>query len=229
MPSDARRVYQHEVQLASADLYLVDGLIHDAGAQAREYADRNECFDLSTFKEPYRLEGKKTLGFELLEQLEWHFPTVIVYPTGGGTGLVGMWKAFQELLALGWVDGELPRMVSVQAEGCAPVVRAIEAGTDRIRNWENAVTDAHGLRVPSVFADRLVLQAIRESNGTGIAVSDEEIRVARRDLAAETGVLPCLEGAATLAGLRRLRETSWLDSNDRVVLYNTGSGLKDLA
>jgi threonine synthase len=228
MPSDAPAAHRAEIAAAHADLELVDGLIDEAARRAAEVAGLNGSFDMSTFKEPYRVEGKKTMGFELVEQLGWAFPDVIIYPTGGGTGLVGMWKAFSEMESLGWVSGRRPRMVSVQPEGCAPVVRAVEQGMDRISPWSGATTIAHGLRVPAVFADRLVLSAIRGSRGTAIAVSDDEIKEARTDLAVKEGILPCLEGAAPLAGLRRLRAQGWIEAGEQVLLFMTGTGLKDL-
>ena len=228
MPADAPRLNQIEVQAAGATLHLVDGLIDLAGAQARQAAQEHGWFDVSTTREPYRVEGKKTMGLELAEAFDWDLPEVILYPTGGGTGLIGMWKAFQELAALGWVDGKRPRMVSVQAAGCAPVVRALEGGAERVERWENAETYASGLRVPRPYADRLILRALRESGGTAVAVSDEEMRQAARDLARLEGVLACPEGAATLAGLRRLVQAGWVQPEARVVLFNTGTGLKYL-
>jgi threonine synthase len=228
MPADAPTVNQHEVLAADGDLHLVDGLIDEAGRQAEIEAQANDWFNVSTFKEPYRVEGKKTMGFELAEDFEWDLPDVIVYPTGGGTGLVGMWKAFEELTTLGWLNGKRPRLVAVQSSGCAPLVRALDEGADRARVWENAVTEAPGLRVPSLFADRLVLNAVRQSRGTGVVVSDDEIRAARDELSSTEGILACPEGAATLAGLRHLVENGWLASDERVVLFNTGSGLKYL-
>jgi threonine synthase len=209
-------------------LRLVDGLIDEAGRQAETEAQANDWFNVSTFKEPYRVEGKKTMGFELAEDFEWDLPDVIMYPTGGGTGLVGMWKAFEELTTLGWLNGERPRLVAVQASGCAPLVRALDEGADRARVWENAVTEAPGLRVPAVFADRLVLNAVRQSQGTGVVVGDDEIHAAQAELSSTEGILACPEGAATLAGLRHLVENGWLASDERIVLFNTGSGLKYL-
>jgi len=228
MPKDAPAANQLEVRAFGADLILVDGLISEAGKQAGEAARRNHWFDMSTFKEPYRVEGKKTMGLELAEQLGWQLPDVILYPTGGGTGLVGMWKAFQEMEQLGWIDSRRPRMVSVQAAGCAPVVRALERGSERIEPWPNAQTIAAGLRVPGPFADRLILGAIRESNGTATAVSDTEIIEAQKELARKEGLLAAPEGAATWAALKHLVQSGWVSSDERVVLFNTGSGLKYL-
>jgi threonine synthase len=229
MPADAPTVNQTEVRMSGADLRLVDGLIDMAGRRAKDEARANGWFNMTTFKEPYRVEGKKTMGFELAEAFGWHLPEVIVYPTGGGTGLVGMWKAFEELETLGWIDGPRPRLVSVQAAGCAPIVRALENEADRVEPWENPTTIAHGIRTPGAYADRLILRAVRQSGGVGVTVTDEEIRGARDDLAKREGILACLEGAATLAGLRRLVETGWVERNDRVVIFNTGTGLKDLS
>lgn len=226
MPKDAPRANQEEVRLSGADLVLVDGLISDAARLAAEAAKGKRWFDVSTFKEPYRCEGKKTMGLELAEAFAWELPDVIIYPTGGGTGLVGMWKAFEELEALGWIGSKRPRMVSVQSEGCAPVVRAFQSGAERAEAWVNAGTIAAGLRVPSAFADRLILRALQASGGTAVAVPDEEILSARDELARTEGLLACPEGAATLAALRHLRANGWVRENETVVLFNTGAGLK---
>lgn len=228
MPQDAPELNQIEVKVAGAHLHLVDGLIDLAGEQAAKESLQNGWFNVSTFKEPYRLEGKKIMGCELAESFDWHLPDVIVYPTGGGTGLVGMWKAFAEMRELGWINSHLPRIVSVQSTGCAPVIRALETGAERVEYWENASTYAAGLRVPGVFADRLILGAVRESGGTGVAVSDDEIREAQKKLAREAGLLVCPEGAASLAGLKKLVESEWISADENVVLFNTGSGLKYL-
>lgn len=226
MPADAPEVNKAEVRAAGADLRLVDGLISDAGRLAAAEARAHGWFDVSTLKEPYRLEGKKTMGLELAEQFGWDLPDVILYPTGGGTGLVGMWKAFDELETLGWIGPRRPRMVSVQAAGCAPVVRAFETGAERMVAWPNAATHAAGLRVPLPFADRLILAALRQSGGTALAVTDDEMRAAQRQMAAREGVFAAPEGAATLAAAQHLRRVGWLQPSERVVLYNTGSGLK---
>ncbi|MEW6093779.1 MAG: threonine synthase [Chloroflexota bacterium] len=226
MPQDAPRANQEEVRLSGADLALVDGLISDAARLAARSAKGKRWFDISTFKEPYRCEGKKTLGYELAEAFGWELPDVILYPTGGGTGLVGMWKAFEELETLGWIGPKRPRMVSVQAEGCAPVVQAFQRGAERTEAWPNARTIAAGLRVPNAFADRHILRALRASGGTAVAVPDEEILSARAELARTEGLLACPEGAATLAGLRRLLTDGWLQKNETIVLFNTGAGLK---
>ena len=226
MPEDAPRINKVDVQVTGAELRLVTGLISDAARLASAGAAEHGWFDVSTFKEPYRVEGKKTMGFELAEAFAWDLPEVIVYPTGGGTGLVGMWKAFQELQALGWIGDRLPRMVTVQAEGCAPVVRAFEAGMPHAEFWENAQTLASGLRVPAVFADRLILQTLAESRGTALAVSDNAILEAQERIGRLEGIFAAPEGAATAAGLQHLIELGWIDPAERVVLFNTGQGLK---
>lgn len=229
MPADTPRANLDECRMFGAEVVLVDGLISDAAKQAGERARAEGWFDLSTFKEPYRTEGKKIMGYELAEAFGWTLPDVIVYPTGGGTGLVGMWKAFAELEALGWLeDVKRPRMVAVQAQGCAPVVRAFEANAAVCEFWENAHTLASGLRVPKSFADTLILKDLRESNGTAVAVSDEAILEAQRQLGRLEGIFAAPEGAATLAALQELVKQNWLDPAERVVLFNTGSGLKYL-
>ncbi len=228
MPKDAPLANQLEIRSMGAELVLVDGLISDAGKLAAEDSRKHRRFDLSTFKEPYRLEGKKTMGFELFEQFDGDLPDAILYPTGGGTGLIGMWKAFGELEALGWVGPARPRMVSVQAAGCAPIVRALQDGKDEPDAWKDAETRAAGLRVPSPFAGRMILRTIRESRGTAIAVPDSEIDDAQRELATTEGVLAAPEGAATWAALKHLAATGWIGRDERVVLFNTGTGLKYL-
>lgn len=228
MPQDATRTNQTEVRLSGAHLHLVDGTIQDAAKAAVAEAGPHGWFDVSTFKEPYRVEGKKTMGLELAEAFGWELPDVIIYPTGGGTGLVGMWKAFDELEAMGWIGSKRPRMVSVQAEGCAPIVRAFQSGAERAELWENAHTIAAGLRVPSAFADRLILRVIRESNGTAVAVSDDVIVNTQEELARAEGVLAAPEGAATLAALYLLLDQGWIMKDNNIVLFNTGSRLKYL-
>ena len=227
MPKDTPKANMLECQAYGAKLILVDGLISDAARLAAEMSQQEGYFDVSTFKEPYRVEGKKVMGYELAEAFAWHLPDVIVYPTGGGTGLVGMWKAFAELEALGWLeDVSRPRLVSVQAEGCAPVTRAFEQGAERCEFWQGAQTIASGLRVPLSFADRLIMQDIRKSGGTAISVSDEEILAAQQKLGKMEGIFAAPEGAATLAGLEKLVQQGWVRPDERVVLFNTGSGLK---
>lgn len=229
MPRDTPRANLEECRIMGAEVILVDGLISDAARQAKVKASAEGWFDLSTFKEPYRLEGKKVMGYELAEAFRWELPDVIFYPTGGGTGLVGMWKAFAELDELGWLERtSRPRLVSVQAAGCAPIVKAFENGSFASEYWEDAHTLASGLRVPKSFADRLILEDIRLSNGWAIAVSDEEITQAQHQLAITEGIFAAPEGAATLAGLMRLNNEGWIQPGERVVLFNTGSGLKYL-
>jgi threonine synthase len=229
MPKNTPVANIMESRAVGADVVLVDGLISDAAKLAGEKAQDEGWFDLSTFKEPYRTEGKKVMGYELAEAFGWQLPDVIVYPTGGGTGLIGMWKAFNELEALGWLESkQRPRMVAVQAAGCAPVVRAYESGLEFCEFWNDAETIASGLRVPKSFADRLILQDIRESGGAALAVSDAEILEAQRRLGTREGIFAAPEGAATLAGLLHLIETGWVRENERIVLFNTGSGLKYL-
>ena len=226
MPEDAPTVSKVECWIAGAHVYLVKGLISDAGRIVSAGEEEKGWFNVSTLREPYRLEGKKTMGLEVAEQFDWTLPDVIIYPTGGGTGLIGMWKAFEELEELGWIEGPRPRMVSVQPSGCAPIVKAFKEGAEESEVWEGASTIASGLRVPKALGDFLILRAIRESGGTAVAVSDEEILGAVRLMAREEGIFPCPEGAATLAGLKRLLEEGTVDKDDRVVLFNTGSGLK---
>jgi len=226
MPRDAPRVNIVEAMAYGADVTLVDGLITDAARLLEETAKRRGWMVVSTLKEPYRLEGKKTMGYELAEQMDWRLPDVIVYPTGGGTGLIGMWKGFEELEALGWIPEHRPRMVSVQASGCAPIVKAFKEGREESEPWPEAETIASGLRVPKALGDFLILRVLRESRGTAVAVSDDEILNAMRLMAKLEGVFPCPEGAATLAGLRHLIDEGWIDPDEHIVLFNTGTGLK---
>ncbi|MGD2253586.1 MAG: threonine synthase [Anaerolineales bacterium] len=226
MPRDAPVMNQVEVLRVGAELKLVKGLIDQAGREASKQAKARDWFDISTFKEPYRVEGKKTMGLEIAESFDWQLPEVIVYPTGGGTGLVGMWKAFSELEGLGWIDHRRPRLASVQAAGCAPLVRAMERGEERTKAWKRASTRAAGLRVPKPFADRLILRVLRQSQGTAVAVSEKEIQQSQAQLARHEGVFACPEGAATLAGLRHLISAGWISRHEKVVLLNTGTGLK---
>ena len=229
MPKDTPYANLEESRIVGAGVELVDGLISDAAKLAGEKARREGWFDVSTFKEPYRLEGKKVMGYELAEAFEWELPDVILYPTGGGTGLVGMWKAFAELEALGWLNKtKRPRMVSVQAEGCAPVIRAFEQGAQVCEFWDDAHTIASGLRVPKSFADHLILQGVYESHGTAVAVSDEAVLEAQKQMARSEGIFAAPEGAATLAALQQLLERNWIRADERIVLFNTGSGLKYL-
>ncbi|HDL85932.1 MAG TPA: threonine synthase, partial [Candidatus Acetothermia bacterium] len=226
MPSDVPLPFRLECAAYGADVHLIDGLITDCGREAHAQAEKNRWFDVSTIKEPYRVEGKKTMGYELAEQFNWILPDVVIYPTGGGTGLIGMWKAFDEMRELGWIDGVLPRMVCVQADGCAPIPRALAAGDEFASPWEDAHTVAAGLRVPQAIGDFLILRAIRESNGTAIAVSDNALIVSQRAMATEEGIFACPEGGATLAALENLLNSGAIARNETVVLFNTGTGLK---
>ena len=228
MPRDTPIANQIEVQQYGARLTLVDGLINDCGRIINERKTAEGWFDISTLKEPYRVEGKKTMGYEIAEQLNWTLPDVIIYPTGGGTGLIGMWKAFQEMEELGWIGSKRPRMVSVQASGCAPIVKAFGEGRETAEPWQNAKTVASGLRVPQAVADFLMLRALRESNGTALSVSDEEMIAEIPRLGRAEGIFFCPEGAACAAALRRLMQNGWVKPTDEVVLFNTASGLKYL-
>jgi threonine synthase len=226
MPRDVPEPFVAECRALGAEVTLVDGLITDCGRVAAQGVRQHGRFDVSTLKEPYRLEGKKTMGYEIAEQLEWTTPDVIIYPTGGGTGLIGMWKAFDEMEALGWIGPERPRMVSVQAEGCAPMVKAFQNSHEFAETWQGAKTIADGLRVPAAVGDFLILRALRESNGTAVAVSDEEIMEAANLIGRTQGIFVCPEGGAPLAAFQQLRAKGWIDDNESVVLFNTGSGLK---
>jgi threonine synthase len=226
MPCDVPNLFVTECRALGAEVTLIDGLITDCGRAAAQGVLEKGRFDISTLKEPYRLEGKKTMGYELAEQMDWQLPDVIVYPTGGGTGLVGMWKAFDEMEALGWIGSERPRMVVVQASGCAPMVRAFHHGGEFAEPWQDAATIADGLRVPSAVGDFLILRALRESHGAAIAVSDEAMIEAVLQIGSTEGLFVCPEGAATLAAFQQLRLDGWIGGEDRVVLFNTGTGLK---
>ncbi len=226
MPEDAPESTKAECALYGARLYLVRGLINDAGKIVREGTARFGWFDVSTLKEPYRAEGKKTMGYEIAEQLGWELPDAILYPTGGGTGIVGMWKAFDEMERLGWIDSRRPKMISVQAEGCAPIVRAFQEGKRHAEPWQGAQSVAGGIRVPVAIGDYLMLDAIRESGGTAIAVSDDALLADMYALARTEGLSAAPEGAATLSALRQLLRDGFLRSDERIVLFNTGSALK---
>lgn len=226
MPKDVPMANYVECQVLGAQVELIDGLISDCGKIVAERKEAEGWFDISTLKEPYRVEGKKTMGYELAEQFDWELPDVVIYPTGGGTGLIGMWKAFDEMEQMGWIDGKRPRMVSVQAAGCAPIVRAFEAGDDSAELWQDAQTVASGLRVPGAVGDFLMLRAIRESKGCALAVTDEELMACVPEMGSALGIFPAPEGAATLAGLKKLIAQDWIQETDRVVLFNTGTGLK---
>jgi len=229
MPKDTPRANIEESRMAGAEVVLVDGLINEAAGMSGIKALAEGWFDLSTFKEPYRLEGKKVMGYEIAEFFEWELPDVIIYPTGGGTGLIGIWKAIAELAELGWLKTEKrPRMVVVQADGCAPVVKAFQAGADFCDFWIDAHTQASGLRVPKSFADRIILSTLRESHGTAVAVSDEAIYQSQHEIATREGLFVAPEGAATLAALKQLIQQKWVAPEERILLLNTGSGLKYL-
>jgi len=226
MPRDTPRANVVECQQTGAHVTLMDGLITDCGAEVGRRKEAEGWFDVSTLKEPYRVEGKKTLGYELAEQLNWDLPDVIIYPTGGGTGLIGMWKAFDEMEQMGWIGSKRPRMVSVQASGCAPIVRAFEEGKRFADEFPNAATTASGLRVPKAIGDFLILDALRDSGGTAVAVTDDELIKATREIGAAEGIFCAPEGAACLPALRKLIAADQVKSSDRVVLFNTGSGVK---
>jgi threonine synthase len=228
MPRDTPRANVVECELVGARVTLMDGLITDCGAEVARRKEAEGWFDVSTLKEPYRVEGKKTLGYELAEQFDWELPDVIVYPTGGGTGLIGMWKAFAEMEEMGWIDGRRPRMVTVQAAGCAPIVRAFEEGKRFADEFPNAATTASGLRVPRAIGDFLILDALRASNGTAVAVTDAELLAAAREMGEAEGLFVAPEGAACLPALRRLMERGEVGRDERVVLFNTGAGVKYL-
>ena len=228
MPRDTPRANIIECEQTGAHVTLMDGLITDCGAEVARLKDAENWFDVSTLKEPYRLEGKKTLGYELAEQLDWELPDVIIYPTGGGTGLIGMWKAFDEMEEMGWIGSKRPRMVTVQAAGCAPIVRAFEEGKRFADEFPNAATTASGLRVPRAVGDFLILDALRASGGTAVSVTDEELIAATREIGASEGLFCAPEGAACLPALRKLIAAGKIERDERVVLFNTGAGVKYL-
>jgi threonine synthase len=228
MPADTPRANIVECEQTGAEVTLMDGLITDCGAEVARRKEAEGWFDVSTLKEPYRVEGKKTLGYELGEQLDWELPDVIIYPTGGGTGLIGMWKAFAEMEQMGWIGSKRPRMVTVQASGCAPIVTAFEAGKRFANEFPDAQTVASGLRVPKAIGDFLILDAIRASGGTALAVTDEELIAATREIGAAEGIFCAPEGAACLPALRKLVERKEVALDERIVLFNTGAGVKYL-
>jgi threonine synthase len=227
MPVDAPEITRKEVSISGAHLYLVNGLISDAGKIVGDLVKEQGFYDASTLKEPYRIEGKKTMGYEIAEQLDWKLPDVILYPTGGGVGLIGIYKAFLELQQLGWIKEEkLPRLVAVQSEGCAPIVKAFDEGKMESDFWENSTTHAFGINVPKAIGDFLVLDAIYQTNGCAIAVSEEEIRTSQREVAGQEGQFVCPEGAATFAAAKRLKEYNWIKEDEKVICLNTGLGIK---
>jgi threonine synthase len=228
MPEDTPEANIVECQIMGADITLVDGLITDCGREVALRKEKEGWFDLSTLKEPYRVEGKKTLGYEIAEQLNWRLPDVIIYPTGGGTGLIGMWKAFAEMTAMGWINADRPRMVAVQAVGCQPIVSTLKMNHRFAEEHRNAATKAAGLRVPKAIADFLILDTIRTSRGTAVAVSDEEMLDAAREIGRSEGIFVAPEGGAAYAALKQLRANRQILPEESVVLFNTGSGLKYL-
>lgn len=228
MPRDAPRANYVECKMFGAEVTLVDGLISDCGRIVAERKDAEGWFDVSTLKEPYRIEGKKTMGLELAEQLGWRLPDAVFYPTGGGVGIIGMWKAFDELERLGWISSKRPKMIAVQAAGCAPIVRAFEAGAEASEFWHDAATVAAGLRVPKALGDFLVLRAVRESGGTAVAVEDRELLEAGRLLAEAEGLFVAPEAAACAAAAKQLVARGFLGKDDEIVIYSTGTGLKYL-
>jgi len=229
LPKDVKTPFARECELYGADVTLVDGLITDAARVAAERGGPLGWYDVSTLKEPYRIEGKKTMGYELAEQLDWAYPDWIIYPTGGGTGMVGMWKAFEEMERIGWMQpARRPRMVSVQASGCAPIVRAFQEGTEKAAMWEGAATVADGLRVPRAIGDFLILRAVRESGGTAVAISDAQMVDGMIEIGSCEGISAAPEGGAALAAIRHLVQNGTIKANDSVVLFNTGGALKYL-
>ncbi len=226
MPKDVPQANYIECKVLGANVELIDGLISDCGKIVASRKEAEGWFDISTLKEPYRVEGKKTMGYELAEQFDWELPEVVIYPTGGGTGLIGMWKAFDEMEQMGWIGSERPRMISVQAAGCAPIVRAYRAGDTHAEPWIDAETIAAGLRVPAAVGDFLMLKAIRDSGGCALSVTDEELMASASKMAAAVGSFPAPEGAATLSALEKLIAQNLVSERDRVVLFNTGTGLK---
>jgi threonine synthase len=226
MPNDVPQAFISECKGLGAEVKLVDGLITDAGKIAAKELAEHHRFDTSTLKEPYRIEGKKTMGYEVAEQMNWELPDVIIYPTGGGTGLIGMWKAFDEMEQLGWIGSKRPRMVSVQAENCAPIIRAFHENTEFAEPWQNATTIADGLRVPAAVGDFIMLRVLRESNGTAVAIPDDEMMTAANLIGKSEGLFVCPETGATLAAFQHLRDEGWIADDEKVVLFSTGSGHK---
>jgi threonine synthase len=228
VPQDTPKACIIECRSLGAHVNLVDGLITDCGRIVGERKEAEGWFDVSTLKEPYRIEGKKTMGYELAEQMNWTLPDVILYPTGGGTGLVGMWKAFDEMQEMGWIDSKRPRMVVVQAEGCAPIVKAFEQNLNHGVEIPDAHTVASGLRVPKAIGDFIMLDILEKSNGTAVTVSDEDLVAGAREIGASEGIFAAPEGGALLVAMRKLMESNWIKRDETVVLFNTGSGIKYL-
>lgn len=228
MPRHTPEAFKKDCAFFGAEVIEVDGLISDCAKKVAELKQQHDCFDVSTMKEPYRLEGKKTMGYEIAEQFNWALPDVILYPTGGGTGLIGMWKAFQEMVTMGWIEDKMPRMIAVQAENCKPVVASFEGKQVNAKNYKGRATLANGLAVPNPFAEKLILQTLRESGGLAIAVSDSDIQVAMKEISSTEGILISPEGAALLPALRLLLAQGAIDCHEKILLLNTGSGYKYL-
>jgi len=226
MPNDTPKAFQVECDQYGANVEMIDGLISDCGKIVGERKEKEGWFDISTLKEPYRVEGKKTMGYELAEQFNWDLPDVIIYPTGGGTGLIGMWKAFDEMETMGWISSKRPKMISVQAKGCSPIVDAFDQGLDRAQPFQNPKTSALGLRVPSAVGDFLILNSIRESEGVALSVTDDELMYGVKQIGSSEGIFSAPEGGATVAALPRLLDLGIIKPKDRIVLFITGSGLK---
>jgi threonine synthase len=225
MPEDAAKITRNECLVAGADLYLVKGLISDAGKIVGRSIEKNGWYDASTLKEPYRIEGKKTMGYEIVEQFNWEVPDVILYPTGGGVGIIGIYKALRELQELGWIGEKLPKLVAVQAEGCSPIVKAFEEGKKESEFYKNSYTVAFGINVPKALGDFLVLEALYETKGTAVAVSDEEILEALHEVAETEGVFTCPEGGSLYAAVKKLKQNGFVSTDDKIVLLNTGAGI----
>ena len=226
MPNDTPKAFQVECDQYGANVEMIDGLISDCGKIVGERKEKEGWFDISTLKEPYRVEGKKTMGYELAEQFNWDLPDVIIYPTGGGTGLIGMWKAFDEMETMGWISSKRPKMISVQAKGCSPIVDAFDQGLDRAQPFQNPKTSALGLRVPAAVGDFLILNSIRESEGIALSVTDDELMTGTKEIGSSEGIFSAPEGGATVAALPKLLDRGIIKPNDRIVLFITGSGLK---
>ena len=226
MPNDTPKAFQVECDQYGANVEMIDGLISDCGKIVGERKEKEGWFDISTLKEPYRVEGKKTMGYELAEQFNWELPDVIIYPTGGGTGIIGMWKAFDEMETMGWIGSHRPKMISVQAKGCSPIVDAFDQGLDRAQPFQNPKTSALGLRVPSAVGDFLILNSIRESEGIALSVTDDELMTGTKEIGSSEGIFSAPEGGATVAALPKLLDRGIIKPNDRIVLFITGSGLK---
>ena len=226
MPNDTPKAFQVECDQYGANVEMIDGLISDCGKIVGERKEKEGWFDISTLKEPYRVEGKKTMGYELAEQFNWELPDAIIYPTGGGTGLIGMWKAFDEMETMGWIGSHRPKMISVQSEGCAPIVDAFDQGLDCAQPFQNPKTSALGLRVPSAVGDFLILNSIRQSEGVALSVTDNELMTGTKQIGSSEGIFSAPEGGATVAALPKLLDRGIIKPNDQIVLFITGSGLK---